>query len=98
MNEEFKRMQQLAGIDEIKVMYNMATTNVDWYYVDEYSNYPDPAMRGGVVPDVEEYDYPSQYEGTELYIPKGTKGYIEDDKFIDDEGNDVPFTPEYFDR
>jgi len=103
ISEEFKRMQELAGIiNEMPVIANPVistyVSKVDWYYVDEYSDYPDLAMRGGVVPDAEEYDSPEEYEGTELYISKGTKGYVEDDNFINDEGNNVPFIPEYFSR
>jgi hypothetical protein len=103
ISEEFKRMQELAGIitEMPKIANPVISTyisKVDWYYVDEYSDYPDPAMRGGVVPDAEEYDSPEEYEGAELYIPKGTTGQVEDDKFVDEEGNDVPFIPEYFSK
>jgi len=102
ISEEFKRMQELAGIvNEMKVNNPVILayiSKVDWYYVDEYSNYPDPAMRGGVVPDAEGYDSPEEYDGTELYISKGTKGYVEDDNFINDEGSNVPFIPEYFSK
>ena len=84
-------MQKLAGL--INESSNFIS-KVDWYYINDNSDYPGP--KGRVVPDAEGYDM-SQYEGTELYIPKGTKGYIEDDKFIDEEGNDVPFLSKYFD-
>lgn len=69
---------------------------VDWYYVEEWSDYPGP--KGRVVPDVEGYDDPSSYDGTELYIPQGTIGNKEGNLFIDDEGNDVPFNLEYFEK
>jgi hypothetical protein len=101
LSEEFKRMQELAGI--ITEMPKIVDPNsltyiskVDWYYIDEYSDYP--GMKGGVVPDAEGYESPEEYEGAELYIPKGTTGQVEDDKFIDEEGNDVPFIPEYFSK
>ena len=71
---------------------------VSWYYIENSSNYPGP--KGRVIPDAEGYDDPSEYEGTELYIPKGTKGYKEyagnTSHFTDYEGNSVPFKKEYF--
>jgi hypothetical protein len=71
---------------------------VSWYYIEEWSNYPGP--KGRVVPDAEGYDNPSKYEGTELYIPKGAKGYKEyagnTSYFTDYEGNSAPFKKEYF--
>lgn len=95
LNEEFKRMQKLAGIiNEAEVPTFIS--KVDWYYIDYDSDYPGP--KGRVVPDAEGYDDVSQYEGTELYMPKGTKGYVEDDDFINDEGSNIPFEPEYFEE
>jgi hypothetical protein len=101
LSEEFKRMQELAGI--ITEMPRIVNPNsltyvskVDWYYIDEYSDYPGP--KGRVVPDTEGYYSPENYEGTELYMPKGTTGQVENDKFIDEEGNDVPFIPKYFSK
>jgi hypothetical protein len=71
---------------------------VSWYYIEEWSDYPGP--KGRVVPDAEGYDDPSKYEGTELYIPKGAKGYKEyagnTSYFTDYEGNSAPFKKEYF--
>jgi hypothetical protein len=94
---EFKRMQQLAGIIvENQANNNQYVSKVDWYYVEDYSDYPGPT--GRVVPDVPGYDDPKDYEGTMLYIPKGTKGYVDSyNNFEDEEGNTVPFEPEYFD-
>ena len=92
ISEEFKRMQKLAGIINEASTF---TSKVDWYYVNDNSDYPGP--KGRVVPDDEGYDV-SQYEGTELYMPKGTKGYVEGDNFINDEGSNVPFEPEYFEE
>jgi len=93
ISEEFKRMQKLAGIINEASTF---TSKVDWYYVNDNSDYPGP--KGRVVPDAEGYYSPENYEGTELYIPKGTKGYIEGDNFINDEGSNVPFEPEYFEE
>jgi hypothetical protein len=69
---------------------------VDWYYIEEWSDYPGP--KGRVVPDVEGYDNPSSYDGTELYIPQGTVGNKNGNMFIDEEGNDVPFEDQYFEK
>jgi hypothetical protein len=75
-------------------------SNVDWYYVEEYSDYPGP--KGRTVPNAREYDDPTGYDGTELYVPEGTVGYIKDGKFIvasgKREGNDVEYKAEYFDK
>jgi hypothetical protein len=71
---------------------------VSWYYIENTSNYP--GTKGRVIPYADEYDDPSKYEGTELYIPKGTKGYKEaagsTPYFTDYEGNSVPFIKKYF--
>ena len=93
ISEEFKRMQKLAGIINEASTF---TSKVDWYYVNDNSDYPGP--KGRVVPDTEGYYSPENYEGTELYMPKGTKGYVEGDNFINDEGSNVPFEPEYFEE
>ena len=75
-------------------------SNVDWYYIEEYSDYPGP--KGRTVPNAREYDDPTGYDGTELYVPEGTVGYIKDGKFIvasgKREGNDVEYKAEYFDE
>lgn len=94
ISEEFKRMQKLAGvINEAEVPTHIS--KVDWYYIDEESDYDGP--KGIVVPN-DDYEDISQYEGTVLYMPKGTKGYVKDDDFINDEGSSVPFEPEYFEK
>lgn len=69
---------------------------VNWYYIEDWSDYPGP--KGRVVPDAEGYDNPSDYDGTELYISQGTIGDKEGNLFIDDEGNDVPFEDQYFEK
>jgi hypothetical protein len=71
-------------------------SNVDWYYVEEYSDYPGP--KGRTVPNAKGFDNPKDYKGTELYIKKGTKGYVSGGKFEDEEGNDVEYKAEYFDK
>ena len=75
-------------------------SNVDWYYVEEYSDYPGP--KGRTVPNARGYDDPTGYDGTELYVPEGTVGYIDGDRFIvasgKREGNDVEYKAEYFDE
>jgi hypothetical protein len=83
LNEEFKRMQKLAGI------INEASTfisKVDWYL---------NTKNGEIMPDVEGDDL-DQDEEFMLYIDKGTKGYVKDGNFISDEGSNVPFESEYF--
>ena len=88
----------------------MYKSKVDWYYIEDSSDYPGP--KGRVVPYDEEietgYDDPKgfedeegnivPYKGTELYIPKGTKGNKEGNSFVTDEGNDVPFEEKYFEQ
>jgi hypothetical protein len=69
---------------------------VDWYYIQDWSDYPGP--KGRVVPDVEGYDNPGDYEGAELYISQGTIGDKEGNSFVDEEGNDVPFEDQYFEK
>ena len=69
-------------------------SDVDWYYVDENSNYPGP--KGRVIPVAAGYEDPRNFDGTELYIAQGTTGNKIGDKFEDDEGNDVEFKKEYF--
>ena len=69
---------------------------INWYYIEDWSDYPGP--KGRVVPDAEGYDNPSDYDGTELYISRGTIGDKEGNLFIDEEGNDVPFNSEYFEK
>lgn len=75
-------------------------SNVDWYYIEEYSDYPGP--KGRTVPNARGYDDPTGYDGTKLYVPEGTVGYIDGDRFIvasgKREGNDVEYKAEYFDE
>jgi len=105
MNKEFLKMQKLAGLitenqynKNIKALNEgtteVYTSKVDWYYIEEYSDYPGP--KGRVVPDASGYDSPKEYEGIELYIAKGTQGYKRNNQFEDEEGNTVPFEKEYF--
>ena len=50
LNEEFRRMQKLAGlITENTNNTAVYVSKVDWYYIEEYSDYPGP--KGRVVPD-----------------------------------------------
>ena len=108
MSKEFLKMQKLAGIitegqfkqlieNEIKPTHR---SNVDWYYIEEYSDYP--GLKGGTVPNARGYEDPTGYDGTELYVPEGTVGYIDGDRFIvasgKREGNDVEYKAEYFDK
>ena len=69
---------------------------VNWYYIEDWSDYPGP--KGRVVPNAEGYDNPSDYDGAELYISQGTIGDKEGNLFIDEEGNDVPFNSQYFEK
>ena len=75
-------------------------SNVDWYYIEEYSDYP--GFKGRTVPNARGYDDPTGYDGTELYVPEGTVGYIDGDRFVvasgKREGNDVEYIPDYFDE
>ena len=75
-------------------------SNVDWYYVEEYSDYPGP--KGRTVPNARGYEDPTGYDGTSLYVPEGTVGYVDGDKFIvtsgKRKGNDVEYKAEYFDK
>ncbi len=71
-------------------------SKVDWYYINDDSNYPGP--KGRTVPNAEGFDNPKKYKGTELYIAKGTKGYVSGNKFEDEEGNDVQYKAEYFEK
>jgi len=75
-------------------------SNVDWYYIEEYSDYPGP--KGRTVPNARGYEDPTGYDGTSLYVPEGTVGYVDGDKFIvtsgKRKGNDVEYKAEYFDK
>ncbi len=108
MNKDFLKMQKLAGVitenqysslteNEIKPTHR---SNVDWYYIEEYSDYP--GLKGGTVPNASGYADPTGYDGTELYVPEGTVGYVDDNRFIvasgKREGNDVEYKAEYFDE
>ena len=94
-NEEFKRMQELAGISENEDG-NTHRSKVDWYYVNEDSDYPGP--KGRVIPVAAGYEDPTRFKGTELYIPAETEGYKEGNSFFDEEGNDVLFDEQYFEK
>jgi len=104
MNKEFLKMQKMAVIitegqfKQLTENENNPThkSKVDWYYIEQNSDYPGP--KGRVIPHAEGYDDPSEYEGTELYISKGTEGWAGHGKFEDEEGNDVPFKEEYFEK
>ena len=71
-------------------------SKVDWYYINDDSDYPGP--KGRTVPNAEGFDNPKEYEGTELYIAKGTKGYVSGNRFEDEDGNDVGYKAEYFEK
>jgi hypothetical protein len=105
MNKEFLKMQKTAGIitenqynQKVKALNEetaIYTSKVDWYYIEEYSDYPGP--KGRVVPDAPGYDNPKEYEGTELYIAKGTQGLVRNNQFeVEESGNTVPFESKYF--
>lgn len=104
MSKQFLHMQKLAGlITESKYKKLVENENnpthkskVDWYYISDNSDYPGP--KGRTVPDAKGFDNPKDYEGTELYIAKGTKGWAKDGKFEDEEGNDVEYKEEYFEK
>jgi len=108
MSKEFLKMQKLAGLiteNQLKQLIENESkpthrSNVDWYYIEEYSDYPGP--KGRTVPNTRGYEDPTGYDGTELYVPEGTIGYINDDRFIvtsgKRKGNDVEYKAEYFDK
>ena len=104
MNKEFYKMQKLAGLIT-ENQFNQLIENeskpthkskVDWYYINDDSDYPGP--KGRTVPNAEGFDNPKEYEGTELYIAKGTKGYVSSNRFEDEDGNDVGYKAEYFEK
>lgn len=88
LNEEFIRMKKLAGLlTENEMLVNPTHKSlVDWYYIED---------KGRVMPDVKGYDL-TIYPNKELYIEKGIEGWVFGNKFEDEEGNDVPFSEEYF--
>ena len=94
-NEEFKRMQELAGVSENEGGKTYRS-KVDWYYINEDSDYPGP--KGRVIPVAAGYEDPTRFKGTELYISAETEGYKEGDSFFDEEGNDVLFDEQYFEE
>jgi len=104
MSKQFLHMQKLAGLitesEYKKLNENQDSpthkSKVDWYYINDNSDYPGP--KGRTVPDTEGYDNPQDYKGTELYIAKGTKGYVSGNKFEDEDGNDVKYEAEYFEK
>jgi len=71
-------------------------SKVNWYYIEDNSDYPGP--KGRTVPDAEGFDNPKKFKGTELYIKKGTKGWASGNKFEDEDGNDVEYKAEYFEK
>ena len=71
-------------------------SKVDWYYINDDSDYPGP--KGRTVPNAKGFDNPKEYKKTELYIKKGTKGYVKGSKFEDEDGNDVQYKAEYFEK
>ena len=77
-------------------------SNVDWYYIEEYSDYPGPKEGRTIPNDTRKYEDPTGYEGTELYVSEGTVGYIKNGKFIvasgKRKGNDVEYIEEYFEE
>tara|TARA_B110000503_G_C7139240_1_gene410187 strand:+ start:1421 stop:2284 length:864 start_codon:yes stop_codon:yes gene_type:complete len=97
-------MQKLAGLiteSEYKKLFeneNNPThkSKVDWYYINDNSDYPGP--KGRTVPNAEGFDNPKKFKDTELYIKKGTKGYISNGTFKDEEGNDVEYKAKYFEK
>ena len=104
MNKEFLKMQKIAGLIT-ENQYRQLTENtdepthmskVDWYYIGDNSDYPGP--KGRAVPKAKEYDDPSKFEDTELYISVGTEGWVDRDDFMDEEENRVPYKgfEEYF--
>ena len=108
MNKEFLKMQKIAGLIT-ENQYRQLTENtdepthlskVDWYYIGDASDYPGP--KGRTVPNARGYDDPTGYDGTELYVPEGTTGYIKNGEFIvtsgKREGNSVEYKAEYFDK
>ena len=104
MNKDFLKMQKLAGIITEGQFRTLAEntdkpthkSKVNWYYINDNSDYPGP--KGRTVPDAEGFDNPKKYKGTELYIKKGTKGWVDGHKFEDEEGNDVEYISDYFDE
>ena len=75
-------------------------STVDWYYIEDNSDYPGPKKR--TVPVAKGFDNPKKYKGTELYVKKEDKGYVKDDKFTvasgEREGNDVEYKAEHFEK
>jgi hypothetical protein len=71
-------------------------SKVDWYYINDDSDYPGP--KGRTVPNAKGFDNPKEYKKTELYIKKGTKGYVQGSRFEDEDGNDVQYKAEYFEK
>ena len=88
-----EEIQKVLAENESKPTHK---SKVDWYYINDNSDYPGP--KGRTVPDAKGFDNPKKYKGTELYIKKGTKGYVDGSKFEDEEGNDVEYKAEYFEK
>ena len=98
-------LKQIIKEEIVKVLTENSSkpthkSKVDWYYINDNSDYPGP--KGRTVPNAKGFDNPKEYKGTELYIKKGTKGYVDGDRFIvasgKREGNDVEYKAEYFDK
>jgi hypothetical protein len=64
-------------------------SKVDWYYVTDSAH-----KSGAAVAHDPKYDAPKG----DLYIEKGTKGWVSGNKFEDEEGNDVEYKAEYFEK
>ena len=82
-NEELEGIPDEGGLedeDEGGDEDGRYRSDVDWYYVDENSNYPGP--KGRVIPVAAGYEDPRNFDGTELYIAKGTTGNKIGDKFL----------------
>jgi len=102
---KISELKQIIKEEIIKVLAENESkpthrSNVDWYYIEKYSDYPGP--KGRTVPNARDYDDPTGYDGTELYVPEGTTGYIKNGEFIvasgKREGNSVEYKAEYFDK
>lgn len=104
VNEVFLKMQKRAGLITESQYRKLTEENsqpthkskVDWYYINDNSDYPGP--KGRTVPNAKGFDNPKKYKETELYIKKGTKGYVSGTKFTDEDGNDVEYKAEYFEK
>ena len=96
-SEDSEQVEEFTTYNGLSNWFNNThRSKVDWYYVNEDSDYPGP--KGRVIPVAAGYEDPTRFEGTELYIPAETEGYVEGTSFFDEEGNDVPFDEQYFEK